>query len=35
LHAQGYDHEDEDDAQEMEAIEIELLDRLGFPNPYL
>ncbi len=35
LHAQGYDQEDEDDAQEIETIEIELLDRLGFPNPYL
>jgi probable rRNA maturation factor len=36
LHAQGYDHElGETEAAEMEAIEIEILDRLGFPNPYV
>jgi len=34
LHAQGYDHEDEDEAEEMEALETELLAALGFPNPY-
>jgi probable rRNA maturation factor len=34
LHAQGYDHEDEDEAKEMEGIETELLTALGFPNPY-
>lgn len=34
LHAQGYDHESDDEAQEMEAIEIELLAKLGLPNPY-
>ena len=35
LHAQGYDHEtNEGDALEMEALEIMLLDALGFPNPY-
>ncbi|WP_397407799.1 rRNA maturation RNase YbeY [Polaromonas sp.] len=35
LHAQGYDHEtNEADALEMEALEIMLLDALGFPNPY-
>lgn len=35
LHAQGYDHEtDEGDALEMEALEIMLLNALGFPNPY-
>lgn len=36
LHAQGYDHElGEADAAEMEALEIEILDLLGFPNPYV
>jgi probable rRNA maturation factor len=35
LHAQGYDHEtSEEDAQEMEALEIELLTGLGYANPY-
>ncbi|MBC7415041.1 MAG: rRNA maturation RNase YbeY [Herminiimonas sp.] len=35
LHAQGYDHEDEPDAAEMEALEIDMLAALGWPNPYL
>lgn len=34
LHLLGYDHLTEDEAEEMEAQEIEVLDRLGFPNPY-
>ena len=35
LHAQGWDHESsEEDAQVMELRETEILDRLGFPNPY-
>lgn len=36
LHLMGYDHETSDeDAEEMEAFEIEILAKLGFENPYL
>jgi probable rRNA maturation factor len=34
LHLQGYDHIDEHQAEEMEALEIRILDQLGFDNPY-
>jgi probable rRNA maturation factor len=34
LHAQGYDHEVDDEAQRMEARESEVLLRLGFADPY-
>jgi len=34
LHAQGYDHEVDEDAQEMEALETEILAGLGMPDPY-
>lgn len=34
LHAQGYDHEDDAEAAEMENLEIEILEALGWPNPY-
>lgn len=34
LHAQGWDHELEEDAQVMELRETEILVRLGFANPY-
>ena len=34
LHAQGYDHEDDEEAAEMENLEIEILEALGWPNPY-
>jgi len=35
LHLLGYDHEDDDDAEEMEALEIELLKQLHIANPYI
>jgi len=35
LHLQGYDHIEDDEAEAMEALEIEVLTTLGFPNPYL
>jgi probable rRNA maturation factor len=34
LHAQGYDHETDEEAEEMEALEIESLAGLGLANPY-
>jgi probable rRNA maturation factor len=34
LHLLGHDHQDECEAVEMEAIEVELLASLGFENPY-
>ena len=34
LHAQGYDHETEEEARAMEGRESELLPRLGFADPW-
>ena len=35
LHAQGWDHEtSEEDAEEMEAYETEIMEELGFADPY-
>lgn len=35
LHAQGYEHEtDEADALEMEALEVLLMEAMGYGNPY-
>ena len=34
LHAKGYDHLRPKDAKRMEALEIKILQSLGFPNPY-
>jgi probable rRNA maturation factor len=34
LHLLGYDHENDRDALEMEALEIRALERLGIANPY-
>ena len=34
LHAQGYDHMDDDEATEMEALETQILASLGLADPY-
>jgi probable rRNA maturation factor len=34
LHAQGHDHEDDDEAREMEARETAILAGLGYDDPY-
>ena len=34
LHLLGYDHIDDAEADEMEALERELLAQLGYPDPY-
>lgn len=34
LHAQGWDHIEEDEAQAMEQREREIMAKLGFPDPY-
>lgn len=34
LHLRGYDHQDDQQAAEMEALEVGLLNSLGFTNPY-
>ncbi|MEM7679417.1 MAG: rRNA maturation RNase YbeY [Pseudomonadota bacterium] len=35
LHLLGYDHEDDDQAEEMEGLEIEILNALNVENPYI
>ena len=35
LHLNGFDHVDDDDAEKMEALEIHILEKLQFKNPYL
>lgn len=35
LHLLGYDHINEEDTQRMQTIEIQLLAKLGFSNPYI
>lgn len=35
LHLQGYDHIDDSQAGQMEALEILILSQLGYSNPYL
>ena len=34
LHLLGYDHEQEDEADHMEALEVHILGKKGLPNPY-
>lgn len=34
LHLLGYDHEDEEEAEEMEGLEREILHALAIPDPY-
>jgi probable rRNA maturation factor len=34
LHLMGYDHETDDEAEEMEGQERDILARLGIPDPY-
>ena len=34
LHAQGYDHMDDEEATEMEGLETEILAKLGISDPY-
>lgn len=34
LHAQGWDHDEDEDAQVMELRETDILARLGFDSPY-
>lgn len=34
LHLLGFDHINDEEADEMEALEIDILNKLGFNNPY-
>jgi probable rRNA maturation factor len=34
LHLIGYDHENDEDAEDMESLETEILAQLGIPDPY-
>ena len=34
LHLQGYDHVEDAEAEEMEKLEVGILNKLGFDNPY-
>lgn len=35
LHLLGFDHMEKRDAEKMEAMEISILEKLGFNNPYI
>ena len=34
LHLQGYSHDEDAEAEEMEALEVKILSTLGYSNPY-
>jgi probable rRNA maturation factor len=35
LHLLGYDHISDDEAEEMESLETEIMQELGYPDPYI
>ncbi|MFT8211502.1 MAG: rRNA maturation RNase YbeY [Symbiopectobacterium sp.] len=35
LHLLGYDHIEDDEAEEMEALETEIMQQMGYADPYL
>ena len=35
LHLLGYDHIEDDEAEEMEALESQIMQQLGFDDPYV
>ncbi len=35
LHLLGYDHMEDEEAEEMESIETEIMQKLGFDDPYI
>ncbi|NHB94183.1 rRNA maturation RNase YbeY [Photorhabdus cinerea] len=35
LHLLGYDHIEDDEAEEMESLETEIMQKLGYSDPYL
>ncbi|HBM1413168.1 rRNA maturation RNase YbeY, partial [Salmonella enterica] len=35
LHLLGYDHIDDDEAEEMESLETEIMLAMGYEDPYI
>ena len=35
LHLLGYDHIEDDEAEEMESLETEIMQTMGFEDPYI
>ncbi|GAK82960.1 metal-dependent hydrolase YbeY [Vibrio ponticus] len=35
LHLLGYDHIEDDEAEEMESLETEIMQKMGFKDPYI